>query len=182
MYLYEIRNTVNKSVYVGITRNSLSRRWLAHKSAAKRGVKSILYDAIRSLGVENFYITPVREFDNISELLEAEKVLIKHHRSSDEKCYNILDGGESYFPIKDWDAQRAKLKIARAGRKPALGMKHSDENKIKFGEFSKMRWDLYGRYPEDVILMSFKDASTKHGISKTHYYRLRKLAETNDLS
>ena len=182
MYLYEIRNTVNKSVYVGITRNKVSIRWSAHKSAAKRGVKSILYDAMRSLGVDNFYITLVKSFDNEDDLLDAEKELINHHRSSDEKCYNILDGGEGYFPIKDWDAQRAKLKIARAGRKPALGMKHSDENKIKFGVFGKMRWDLYGRYPKDVIQLSFKEASIKHGISKTHYYRLRKLAETNDLS
>lgn len=182
MYLYEIRNTVNKAVYVGITRNTLRQRWSCHKSSARRGVKSILYDAIRSFGIDKFYIVEVEQFNTEDQLLQAEKDLIKFHREFSEKCYNILDGGENYFPIHDWEAHKAKLRKARAGRKPALGMKHTEENKKRFGEFGKMRWDLYGRYPEDVVSFSFKEASSKFGISKTHYYRLRKLAEANDLS
>lgn len=181
MYLYEIRNTVNTAVYVGITRNKLSVRWSAHKCSVNRGCRSALYDAVRSLGVDNFYIVEVCSFTNEGDMLEAEKALIKYHRNSDYKCYNILDGGEAYFPIKDWEAHKAKLKIARAGRKPALGMKHTEDNKIKFSKFGKARWDMYGRYPDDIASLSFKDAKTKHGISKTHYYRLRKLAQSNEL-
>ena len=182
MYLYEIRNTVNNAVYVGITRKDIPRRWCAHKSAANRGVKSILYDAMRKIGIDKFTISVVAEFTLESDLLQAEKDLIQYHRSHSEKCYNILDGGESYFPIKDWEAHKLKLKAARAGRKPALGMKHSEENKKRFGEFGKLRWDKYGRYPDDVVKYSFREASKLFGISKTHYYRLRKLAESNDLS
>jgi group I intron endonuclease len=182
MYLYEIRNTVNNSVYVGITRSSVAARWRCHKSAAKRGVKSILYDAIRSIGFDNFYIVCVCELPNEESLLSSEKELIALHRKSDHKCYNILDGGEPYFPITDWDAQKEKLKKARAGRKPALGMKHTDENKAKFSNFGKQRWDLCGRYPEEVLLYRFIESNRMFGISKTHYYRLRKLAESNDLS
>lgn len=155
MYLYEIRNKINNAVYVGITRSHISSRWRAHKSASKRGVKSILYDAMRSLGFENFYITVVSEFDNEGDLLQAERDLIKFHREHSEKCYNILDGGEAYFPIKNWDVHKAKLRIARRGRKPALGMKHTEENKKKFGEFGKLRWDKYGRYPDTVVNLSF---------------------------
>lgn len=181
MYLYEIRNTENKSVYVGITRTSLDQRWRSHKSAAKRGIKSILYDAMRSFGSDKFQIYLIKVFDNEQDMLDAEKQLIKSHRDSSEKCYNILDGGESYFPIKDLEAHRAKLRAARQGRKPALGMRHTEENRRLFSEYGKQRWDKYGRYPDNITEYSFKDANAKFGISKTHYYRLRKLAESNDL-
>lgn len=182
MYLYEIRNNVNNAVYVGITRSSLKQRWKSHLYSARSNKKSILYDAMRSIGEEHFYIIEIKSFDNEPDLLQAEKDLIKFHREFSEKCYNILDGGEPYFPIKDWEAHKTKLRKARAGRKPALGMKHTEENKKIFSEFSKLRWDLYGRYPDNVITYSFKEASEKFGISKTHYYRLRKLAENNELS
>lgn len=181
MYLYEIRNTESNSVYVGITRNSLEQRFRSHKHSAKCSKKTPLYDAIRSKGFDKFSINLVKEYQTEEELLQAEKDLIKHHREF-SGCYNVLDGGEAYFPIKDWEAHKQKLRIARQGRKPALGMSHTEENKKKFSEFGKMRWDMYGRYPKDIISHSFLEANKLFGISKTHFYRLRKLAESNDLS
>lgn len=180
MKLYEIRNTVNKSIYVGITRNTLGVRWSAHKSAAKRGVKSILYDAMRSFGADKFSINLIAEFGSEEELLQAEKDLISCHRQSLVKSYNILDGGASYFPIRDRESWRRKLRDSRQGRKPALGMTHSEENKKKFSESGRLRWDLYGRYPKEVTTLRFIEANKKYGISKTHYYRLRKQALTNE--
>jgi group I intron endonuclease len=180
MYLYEIRNSVTGSIYVGITRGSLAKRWREHKFCARKGIKTPLYDSIRTKGVENFSIHEVMKFDNEMDMLQAEKDLISFHRLHG-KCYNLLDGGEAYFAIKDWDAHKAKLRAARVGRKPALGMIHSDENKRLFSESGKKRWDMHGRYPDDVINYSFKDANVKFGISKTHFYRL-KLAKPNELS
>lgn len=181
MYLYEIRNTVSNTVYVGITRNSIASRFRSHKHSAKRGTRTPLYDSIRSKGFDKFSIHLIKECADEAELLQSEKDLISYHRNT-SKCYNVLDGGEAYFPIKDWDEHKRKLKIARAGRKPALGMQHTDENKRLFSECSTRRWDMYGRYPDDVINYRFIDANKKFGISKTHFYRLRKLAESNDLS
>lgn len=182
MYLYKIVNTKNENVYVGITRTSIYNRWKAHKSAARRGVKSMLYDAMRSYGIEVFKIEVIAEFNNEQELLQAEKDMIAYYRNLLGKTYNILDGGESHFPIKDKEEWRLKMIKGRQGKKPALGMKHTEENKRKFGEFGKLRWDLYGRYPEEVLDYSFSEAHKKFGISKTHYYRLRKeRAKSNDL-
>ena len=182
MKLYEILNTVTDSVYVGITRNTLDARWRGHKHCAKRGTKTPLYDSMRSKGIDKFYIKLVKEFESEQEMLNSEKELISYYRSVGRKCYNILDGGESYFYVKDKDAWIKHLKDKRKGRRPALGMKHTEDNKKKFGEFGKMRWDIYGRYPDDVINYSFKDAKDKYGISKTHYYRLRKLGGSNESS
>lgn len=178
MKLYEIRNSENDAVYVGITRNSLVRRMASHRFSAK-SKHTPLYCAMRKHGFDKFRIELIYEFEIESEMLKAEKDRIAFYRNIGVKCYNVLDGGESYFPIKDWEAHKAILREKRKGRQPALGMKHTDENKKKFSEFGKARWDKYGRYPEDIILLSFKDAKEKYGISRTHYYRL---AKDNDLS
>jgi hypothetical protein len=71
------------------------------------------------------------------------------------------------------------LSQARQGRTPALGMKHSDENKRYFSECSKRREP---KYPKQVTEIPFKEASEKYGISKTHYYRLLKRAGLNETS
>lgn len=181
MKLYEIRNSINAKVYVGITRNSLANRYRSHKHSAK-SVKTPLYCAMRKYGFDKFRIELIEEFVSIKEMEDAEFDRIAKHRLDGVYLYNVLDGGASYFPVKDWEAHKAVLRERRKGRKPALGMKHSDENKELFSMFGKARWDKYGRYPNDVIDLPFKESNTRFGISKTHYYRLKKLAESNDLS
>lgn len=178
MKLYEIRNSENDAVYVGVTRNTLANRYRSHKHSSKTA-HTPLYCAMRKYGFDKFSIELVYEFETEDEMLKAEKDRIAFYRQIGIKCYNILDGGESYFPIKNWESYRAVLREKRKGRKPALGMKHTDENKKLFSECGKARWDKYGRYPDEIILLSFKDAKEKYGISKTHYYRL---AKSNDLS
>lgn len=170
--LYEIRNTINTTVYVGITRSSIKQRWSSHKWAAKVGI-SPLYLAMRKHGIENFSIHLIAEFGEESKLQLAERTRIQQQRAQ-TSCYNVLDGGESYFPIKDKVAWKEKLRAARVGRKPALGMTHSEENKKVFSECGKVRWDKYGRYPANTMTLAFKEAKTAYGISKTHYYRLKK--------
>lgn len=182
MRLYEIRNSINDAVYVGITRNSLEQRFRSHKHAVKRGDMTPLYCMMRKYGFDKFEILLVSCFQFEADLLNAEKSLIKAYRDAGKKCLNVLDGGESYFPIKDWEEWKNKLKEGRKGRKPALGMKHSEENKKTFSECGKRRWDIYGRYPGEVVQFGFTEANKLFGISKTHYYRLRKLAQNNELS
>lgn len=181
MILYEIRNSINDKVYVGITRTSLDQRYRSHKYSSK-SVHTPLYCAIRKHGIENFIMTPIELFDNTKDLEEAEFNKIAEYRMQGILLYNILDGGASYFPIKDMESHKAVLREKRKGRKPALGMKHSDENKKLFSKCGKARWDKYGRYPKDCIQLSANQAKEKYGISHTHYYRLKKLAVNNDNS
>ena len=181
MKLYEIKNSIDDKVYVGITRNTLVARYRSHKHSAK-SVKTPLYCAMRKHGFDKFRIELVEEFESIKEMEDAEFNRIAKHRLDGVYLYNVLDGGASYFPIKDWEAHKAKLREKRKGRKPALGMKHSDENKKLFSMHGKARWDKYGRYPDDVLNYPFKDSNLRFGISKTHYYRLKKLAGNNEPS
>lgn len=176
MYVYLITNEVSGSVYVGITRTSIKRRFSAHKCAAKRGVKqSILYDAMRSYGVDNFSIRVLEECPTEEDMLKLEYEYIEYYRELLGSTYNVLDGGITYFPIKDKDAWKSKLRKARVGRKPAKGMKHSSENKVLFSKVSREYWDTQETYDAvEVVKYSFKEAAHRFGISKTHYYRLKK--------
>jgi hypothetical protein len=95
---------------------------------------------------------------------------------------NLADGREGGYVIPEAskEAWKAKLSLARQGRKPALGMKHTEENKNFFSECSKRRKLLYPTL--DVTKVGFIEANKTCGISKTHYYRLLKRAKGNILS
>lgn len=182
MYLYKITNLITSNVYIGITRSSICDRWKSHVYSARHNIKSTLYDAMRSYGIENFSIELLETFDTEQALLQAEKDTIAYYRELIGKTYNILDGGLSYFPIKDKEAWKQKLREKRIGRKPALGLKHTDENKQKFSDVSNAYWSTQETYdPCEITKVSFKQANIQFGISKTHYYRLLKRAKSNEL-
>ena len=178
--LYKITSTATHKVYYGITNGELSRRWAAHKHSSKSS-PAALYNAIRKYGIETFTINLVWEFDSRDDCGFAEQEMI---RTSKGNNYNMHRGGSTGFSMRDKSEDeylqwKESLSKSRQGSKPALGMKHTKENKKLFGEYGKLRWDIHGRYPDDVLNYSFAEAHRKYGISKTHYYRLRK--QSNEL-
>ncbi len=180
--VYFIVSDKTTSMYIGMTGKSLSTRMAQHRHAARSGKKSPLYDCMRKYGPENFLIAIREELETKEECQQAEIYWIAHARKENWKILNLADGGDGGYivPPEKKDAWRAKLSIARKGRKPALGMKHTEENKKFFSECSKRRKPLYPNL--DVTKMGFTEANKFCGISKTHYYRLLKRAKTNDLS
>lgn len=178
MYVYLITNKISGNVYIGITRASLNKRWKSHvRSAIVENAKSKLYDAMRSYGVENFSIAVLEEVDSEEEMLSKEKYYIAYYRNLHGSTYNILDGGKSYFPIVDKKDWKNKLKKARVGRKPALGMKHSSENRALFKKVSDEYWetqDTLMKKNEDITAIPFREATKLYGVSKTHYYRMKR--------
>lgn len=180
--LYIISNNESDSLYIGMTSQGVVKRWSAHKHAAKSGKKSKLYDAIRKYGEEVFNIVEIAFYENKEDCCKAEINTIRVYRDLGINLYNLANGGEGGYVVPEhlkgeW---RAKLSLARQGRKPALGMKHTEENKKFFSECSKRRVLLY---PDlDVTKIRFIEANKLYGISRTHYYRLLKRAKSNNLS
>lgn len=175
--LYVIDNTISGRQYVGITKNSLKQRFAGHKSAANSGKQTPLYAAMRKYGVDKFVITEIATYSCFEDCAKAEIDAI----AQGSNLYNVAPGGLGGNCVSEHNKEewKAKLREARAGRKPALGMKHTAENILLFAECAKRKVPTY---PSDVTSLSFKDASTKYGISKTHFYRLLKRAKSNDLS
>lgn len=137
-YLYFIKHKDSNALYVGVTSN-LKLRWNSHKCSYNLGTKSKLYNHMRKYGFDNYEMVEEYRHESRRIIEGLEKTLIYWYRRSPViKLLNLADGGEGGFVVPDHkiDEWKTKLKLARAGRKPALGMKHSDENKKRFSEMS----------------------------------------------
>jgi len=176
MFLYTIRNRASGRLYYGITANP-KQRWNSHKFSAHKGVKTILYDAMRSYGVDQFVMEVIEE--GSSEYIAQREIELI---AANPESYNLHQGGHIGFDVRTKGAEateewKANLRAGRVGGKPFQGQQHTEETKKLCGEYGKLRWDIHGRYSaEEVLSLRCCDAMRKYGISKTHYYRLRKAA------
>ncbi len=214
-YAYLITNNVNQKVYVGITIDP-KERWQRHQSNARneasvRGKGTYLYNSMRKHGIESFTFEVVKEFENELDCGNYEVATIAFFRENAISNYNLHDGGTLGHAMSpehpkweqwklalsrnaignstDIEAREAwigKLKKQRKGRTPALGMKHTDENKAIASQVSNKYWDTqatFARDPEkvaNILALSHKEAKLQFGISTTHYYRLKKRFTSND--
>lgn len=92
--IYLIRNKVNQKTYVGQSLH-IERRWIEHKNSIQRKDKNtILIQAIRKYGWENFQCSILEE--TTEELLdEREQYWIQYYNSLAPNGYNVQLGGKS---------------------------------------------------------------------------------------
>ncbi len=88
-YIYIIRNIINGKVYIGQTIQDPKRRWIQHKSAARSGEISPLYNSMRFHGIDKFIFEIIDEIP-FSILNEKEMEYIREYRS------NIQEYGNQY--------------------------------------------------------------------------------------
>ena len=177
--LYYLVSYETAYYYIGMTKSKLTTRLNQHRSNAKLGKKSALYDCMRK---HDFMIVLVKEFDLHADCCDEEVSHIYIAKMLGHNILNIAPGGEGGFNVVDVDNWKIKLREKRRGRKPALGMKHTEENKKLFSIVSKSYWSTQETYkPEEVCKYGFKEAKELFGISKTHYYRLKKRLQNNEL-
>lgn len=171
VFVYKILNSVNGKEYVGITKNA-KLRWNSHVYSSKTK-NTPLYAAMRKYGTDKFYMQVICICPDWNYACDVEVELIKQSSS----LYNLAAGGKGGYVVPEehkaeW---KEKLSQARRGRKPAKGMKHTEKNKKLFAEVSRKYWEDQDTYnAEEVIKYSFKEAEKMFGISKTHYYRLKR--------
>lgn len=143
--VYTITHRQSGACYVGMTGRGAAHRWGQHKSAARKGKRSLLSDALRADGVEAFDWRVVAEYPS-SELAEAaERQLVIDLKPS----LNTYAGGRSGYqlpqPVRDkltaaalqrepLSAEaRAKISAAARGRRP------SAETRAKMSEAHRGR-------------------------------------------
>lgn len=95
MIIYKITNQINGKIYIGLTTESLQKRWRSHKISS-RNKNTHLYTAMRKYGIENFAIEVIDETDSFEELGRLERFYIdKYHSQDPNYGYNVTAGGES---------------------------------------------------------------------------------------
>jgi group I intron endonuclease len=130
---YKVTNQLNGRVYIGITRQKLRSRWMAHVSWAKCGRKGVLADAIREHGEAAFVMEHLASARTWDDLCAVELALICQERTTIwDGGYNVTQGGEGMNGYVATEShrraisaklkgvpksaeQRAKLALARTG-------------------------------------------------------------------
>lgn len=164
MIIYKITNKINNKIYIGLTTESLEKRWRTHKSSV--GKKNHpLYNSMKKRGVCNFCIEQIDSADNIEKLGELERFYIQKYKSNNPKYgYNITAGGEH----NQLDANpKAKLSmedvinIRKLYKESKLNCKQAYElykHKIKYGPFERC-WE--GRSWSSVMPEIYDDEEVR---------------------
>ena len=98
VYIYQIVNTINKWVYIGLTTRNPKIRWQEHLREAKKGTDRRLYRGMRKNGIENFsmeVIATLKDFKDKDFLFKVEKQYITENNSY-WFGYNDTVGGKGW--------------------------------------------------------------------------------------
>lgn len=91
--IYLVQNLTNGKSYVGQTTSSVKSRYYYHSK--NKYSKSILSDAIRKYGLDNFKVTEIYTSFSKQDLDKAEIYFIKLYNSKVPEGYNIKSGGSA---------------------------------------------------------------------------------------
>lgn len=129
-YIYLITNNLNNKKYIGVTNNSLEKRWKSHLYDS-----NVISQAIKKHGAGNFSIQSIYECATIDEAYELEPKFIIEYDSKYPKGYNISDGGKgSQVGKRKPTSNEVKQKISDAVKKNHHWVKLSEERKEEFRE------------------------------------------------
>ena len=92
MAVYKVTNLSNEKIYVGQTRQKIEKSSLQHSKS-----NSLMGQAMREWGLENFTIEIIERCETQEELNEREKFWIKVLNSKFPKGYNLSDGGSGIW-------------------------------------------------------------------------------------
>ncbi len=126
MIIYKITNKINGKIYIGQTRNSLTKRWYEHRFTNKT---SPIHLAILKYGSENFSIEQIDVANSKEELTKLEQHWMDLYKSKTPNGYNILDAGNA----PEMNEEVKKLLKEKCG-KVWLGKRHSENTKKKMSE------------------------------------------------
>lgn len=108
--IYIIKNTINNMCYIGQS-NDYLYRFRKHKEEAKRGdikYKDYLHNAMKELGIDNFYIEILEK--NVDNPDEKEKEYIQKLNTIYPNGYNIASGGIRYPNLSGINHHDATIK------------------------------------------------------------------------
>jgi len=136
LIVYMHTNKITGKSYIGYTTRGMTERWKSHLSVANNPKRKLceFHRSLKEYGEECWesqvlFVGFEEEF-----LKEAESSLISEYNTH-KYGYNSNVGGSGV--LKHSDETKEKMKMARRGKTPALGSKHSEETRKKYSEMRR---------------------------------------------
>jgi len=129
MIAYRITNAATGRCYIGVTVRGLRRRWTDHLRAARNGVKTALYAAIRKHGEQAFSIEHIASATSRELLKALERAIIDQDCTLAPGGYNLTRGGDGVDGLPD----NIRARIAESNR----GRTHTPEARALIGAASR---------------------------------------------
>lgn len=142
-YIYKITNKVNNNFYIGQTKTSINKRYVNHKSEAKRNkIDCPIYRAMRKYGIENFEVSEIEKitYETKEELTETLNELEMHYIEKLKPAYNAAPGGLGSTGVPWTEERKEKFKKLMSGENnPCFGKPKSEETRKKLSDALKGR-------------------------------------------
>lgn len=135
--VYETLNKINGNIYVGChATDDLNDGYL--------GSGNLLKKAIGKYGSSNFIRRILHVVSSPEDMFKIEASIVTEEFVSRNDTYNLVPGGFGGFKVQDITIWKEKLKIARQGKTPTLGLKHTEKTKQKISSAHKGRtpWNV----------------------------------------
>lgn len=144
--VYEHKNKTNNKRYIGITSQTVQRRW---KGGYAYHGQSLFYNAIQKYGWNNFSHTVIQVVLTAEQAKDLEIQLIRLHQSNNPQYgYNITAGGDGSYGFKRPQSTRDKISRTLQGHKvdattiekmrvKSTGKKHTEASKQKISNALK---------------------------------------------
>ncbi len=110
--IYKLTCLINWKPYVGQMTKTLDERFIQHSRT-----DSLIGNAIRKYGAENFLREVLEVCDTQEQLNEREKFWIAYFNSKGSNGYNLTDGGEGMAGRHHTPESKAKMSASQRGKK-----------------------------------------------------------------
>lgn len=180
--VYLITNKINGKMYVGITKRGYKSRFVEHISSAACGSKTILHNAIRKYGKENFDLSLLESDVDESIIGERERYYIALYNTyyKYRKGYNMTIGGNGTIGYQFTDEVKHRMSLANTGRKYSkernekirkamLGREYLPEwrtalSKARMGKYGGKSNPFYGKQHNAKTKSKISNANSKYTI------------------
>lgn len=122
MIVYCIKNKINGKEYVGLTKRTLEKRWKQHIYESNKKdsweCNTLLGNAIKKYGQQNFDIFILEKCENLEQLKEKEIKFIEERKTFfKQNGYNMTKGGDGRLGIKHSEETKIKIGLGQIGKK-----------------------------------------------------------------
>lgn len=180
--VYLITNNINGKRYVGITSRNYLERYKEHINEAINGSKTILHNAIRKYGKDNFNIIILESNISYEEASDKEQYYISKYNTyyTSGIGYNMTIGGNGTVGYHFTEADKSKISESLKGHKfpesrnlkikeAMTGREYKPEwrealSKSRLGRFKGEENPFYGKKHSDQTKSIVSAKNTKHHI------------------